>query len=118
MFIAVLARRLRPGATADDFVRAWYPDRGFGVPGRGPILAQGVGDDREIVTVAFVDLPDRASLGAAMERVAAQEAVRHERLDGVVEATSVSGIYEVLAEYDFSTDASVERNRPAGTGGG
>ncbi len=117
MFIAVLARRLRPGATVDDFVAAWYPDRGFGVPGRGPILARDVADEREILTVGFVDLPDRESLAAAMGRVASQEAARHERIEAVIESSRVHAIYEVLAEYDFSTDASVERGRPAGAGG-
>jgi hypothetical protein len=60
-FVAVLARRLRPGATPDDVVRAWYRDRGFGTPVRGPIVAR-----------------------------------------------DVAG---------FSTDESVERDRPAGRGG-
>ena len=39
MFISVLARRLKPGKTYEDFIAAWYPDKGFGVSGRGPILA-------------------------------------------------------------------------------
>ena len=49
MFISVLVRRLKPGKTYDDFVDAWYPDKGFGYPGRGPILARSVEDDREIL---------------------------------------------------------------------
>jgi hypothetical protein len=52
-----------------------------------------------------------------MERVAAQEAARHDRIEAVVESSRVHAVYEVLAEYDFSTDESVERDRPAGTGG-
>lgn len=116
MFMAVLARRLRPGATVDDFVRAWYPERGFGAPVRGPVLGRDVADEREIITVAYVDLPGRDALGEALERVAAQEATRHERIDAVVESTRVHAIYEVLAEYDFSTDATVARDRPAGEG--
>jgi hypothetical protein len=68
MFIAVIGRRLRPGATHHDLVRAWYPDRG-------------------------------------------------ERIDHVVESCRVHAIYEVLAEYGFSSDETVERDRPDAAGG-
>ena len=117
MFIAVVGRRLRPDASVDDFVRAWYPDRGFDVPGRGPVLAQDVADEREILTMAFVDLPDRASLAEAMERLAAQEAVRHDRIEALIESSRVHALYEVLAEYDFYSDETVERDRPPAAGG-
>ena len=113
MFIAVLARRLRPGKTYDDFVTAWYPDKGFGFPGRGPIVARNVEDDREILTLGFVDLPGRDRLEEALARVAEQEATRHDRIAEVIEATTLRGIYEDVAEYDFATDESVARGRPA-----
>ncbi|MEZ5077697.1 MAG: hypothetical protein R2725_09660 [Solirubrobacterales bacterium] len=112
MFVSVLARRLRPGKTYEDFVRAWYPDEGFGIEGSGPILARNLADEREIVAIAFLDLPARADLEAASERVAAQEAVRHERIDSVIESTTLRGIYEVADEFDFSTDATVAAGRP------
>jgi hypothetical protein len=113
MFIAVFVRRLRPGKTYDDFIDAWYPDKGFGFPGRGPFVARDLEDERELLTVGFVDLPDREQLGDAMQRVAAQEAVRHDRIDAVIESTTLRGLYEVEAEFDFSTDATVARGRPA-----
>lgn len=116
MFISVLVRRLRPGKTYEDFLAAWYPDRGFDFPGRGPILARSVDDEREILAFGFVDLPDRARLGEALARVAAEEAIRHGRIAEVIESTTVRGIYEVVDEFDFSTDASVDRCRPAGLG--
>ena len=116
MFIAVVGRRLRPGVTVEDFVRAWYPDRGFKVPGRGPILAQDVADEREVLTLAIVDLPDREALGEAMERLAAQEAARHDRIEALIESSKVHAIYEVLAEYDFYSDETVERGRGASLG--
>ena len=49
VYVSVLIRRLKPGKTYDDFVRAWYPDKGFGIGGRGPILARNVDDEREIL---------------------------------------------------------------------
>jgi hypothetical protein len=115
MFVAVVGRRLKPGVSVEDFVRAWYPDRGFDVPGRGPILARDVADDREVLTLAIVDLADREALQEAMERLAVQEAARHDRIDGLVESSRVHAIYEVLAEYDFYSDESVERGRPVET---
>lgn len=112
MFVSVLARRLRPGKTYEDFVAAWYPDKGFGLPGRGPYLARDIADEREILAVAFVDLPTREAVAEALERVGAQEAVRHERIDAVIESTSLRGIYEVVEEFDFSTDETVAAGRP------
>jgi hypothetical protein len=61
MFISVFVRRLRPGKTYDDFIDAWYPDKGFGFPGRRPIVARNIEDDRELLTIGFVDVPDRVS---------------------------------------------------------
>lgn len=112
MFVSVLARRLRPDKTFEDFVAAWYPDKGFDLPGRGPILARNIADEREILAIGFVDLPSVEAVGEAMERIAAQEAVRHERIDAVIESTSLRGIYEVTEEFDFSTDETVAQGRP------
>ena len=111
MYISVLARSLRPGASYDDFVDAWYPEHGFGVPVRGPYTARNIADEREIVAVGFVDVPDRRALDDGLTRVAAQEAARHARIDEVIESTQLRGIYEVLDEFDFSTDESVARGR-------
>jgi hypothetical protein len=114
MFVAVFVRRLREGKTYEDFLDAWYPDQGFGFGGRGPITARSVEDEREILTIGFVDLPSRESLSEAMARVAAREAVRHQRLDEVIESTSLRAIYEQLDEFDFSTDESVAARDPRG----
>jgi hypothetical protein len=34
MIVSVFVRRLKPGATFQDFVREWEADEGFGVPTR------------------------------------------------------------------------------------
>jgi hypothetical protein len=116
MFITVLVRRLREGKSYDDFVEAWYPDKGFGFSGRGPMLARNLHDEREILAFGFVDLPNRESVGKALEGIAQQEAVRHDRIDEVIESTSVRGIYELVDEFDFSTDEAVARGRPPAAG--
>jgi hypothetical protein len=112
MFISVLVRRLKPGKTYEDFVDAWYPDKGFGYPGRGPMLARNLDDEREILAIGFIDL-EREQLPGTMERIAAQESVRHDRIADVVESTALRGIYEIEDEFDFSTDETVTRGRPA-----
>ena len=114
MYASVLIRRLKPGKTYDDFVRAWYPDLGFGIGGRGPILARNVNDEREIVAVALLDIDSRESLEDGMARIADQEAVRHDRIEAVIESSVHRGIYEVIDEFDFSTDETVDRGRPPG----
>jgi hypothetical protein len=113
MYISVLARTLRPGKTYADFLEAWYPERGFGVPIRGPFTAQSIAGEREILAVGFIDLSERRALDEGLERVAAQEAARHTRIDEVIESTRLRGIYEVLDEFDFTSDESVARGRPA-----
>jgi hypothetical protein len=112
MFVTVLVRRLKPGKTYEDFLRAWYPDKGFGFPGQGPFLARNVDDPAEILTYGIVDLPDRASLDRELARVARQEATRHDRLTDVIESTTVRGIFELTHSFDFSTDETVARSRP------
>jgi hypothetical protein len=105
----VLVRRLRPGKNYDDFLAAWYPDKGFGFAARGPLLARNVADEREILAFGFIDVPDRAHLDEALARVAAQEAVRHDRIAEMIESSTVRGIYEIIDAFDFSTDESVAR---------
>jgi len=81
MYVSVLVRKLKPGKTVDDFVRAWYT---------GETLEQ------------------------VMTRIAGQESVRHDRIDDVIESTTLRGIYEVVHEFDFSTDEAVAQGRPPG----
>ncbi len=115
MFVSVLVRRLRPGKTYDDFVAAWYPERGFGMPAR-VATARNVGDEREILTFGMHDVDlTLDELAAALERVAAQESTRHDRIAEVVESTSLGAVYEVLDRFDFETDESVARGRPGGS---
>jgi len=111
MFVTVLVRRLKPGKTEDDFLHAWYPDKGFGFPGQGPFLARNINEPREILTYGLVDLADRAGLDRELARVARQEAVRHERIANMIESTTFRGVFEMTHAFDFSTDEAVARGR-------
>lgn len=101
MLCSILVRRLKDGATYDDFHKAWFPDQGFGVPARVR-NARRVDDPREILSVGLVDVPVE-ELAVGLERVAAAERLRHDRIAEVIESTVITGIYEVLDDYDFSS---------------
>ena len=100
MLCAVLVRRLKDGATYEQFREAWLPDQGFGRPVR-VVNARSLEDPSEIISVGFADLP-AAELPAFLRQVAAGEARRHERIASVIEETVHKGIYEVLDEDDLS----------------
>jgi hypothetical protein len=110
MLGVVFVRRLREGKTYADFVDAWYPDTGFGVPAR-ILSGPGVADEREVVTIGFVDLaPDE--LEQLGERVLAAEETRHERIDAVIESTELRTFFVIHGDHDFSgapTPLPVER---------
>jgi hypothetical protein len=97
---AVFVRRLRAGKTYADFVEAWYPDTGFGVPAR-ILSGPGVVDPRDVVTIGFVDVEagDLEDLGA---RVLAAEQARHDRIEAVVESTELRTFFVVDGDHDFS----------------
>ncbi len=100
MIVTVFVRRLKPGRTFDDFIAEWQADVGFGIPTRvfnGP----GLDDPRDIVSIGFV----AASPDEVREWLAAgspSEQVRHERIDTVIESTTLRCMYEVGTEHDFT----------------
>lgn len=100
MIVSVFVRRPKPGQTFDDFVREWEADVRFGVPTRvfnGPSLD----DPRTAVSIGFV----AATPAEVSEWLAAgspSEQVRHDRIDTVVESTSLRAMYEVRSEHDFT----------------
>lgn len=102
MIVAVFRRRLREGKTFEDFKRAWEADKGFGVPARF-FNAVNVADEREILSVGFVAIEPEA-LKAGAEQVAAQEQVRHNRIDDVIESTELKAMYRLATEHDLSND--------------
>ncbi|MEI2716518.1 MAG: hypothetical protein V9E98_05920 [Candidatus Nanopelagicales bacterium] len=95
-------RRLKEGASFDDFIAAWEADQGFGVPAR-VFNALSLTDDREILSVGFLDI-DAAALADLAAGVSEQEAVRHARIDEVIESTELRAFYHLRTEHDFSFD--------------
>jgi hypothetical protein len=100
MIVSVFVRRLKPGATFQDFVREWEADEGFGVPTR-VFNAQSLTDPRDVISIGF------ASVGAEqvtrwLTTAPASETVRHERIDTVIESTTLRCMYDLRTEHDFS----------------
>jgi hypothetical protein len=100
MIVTVFIRRLKEGRDFADFVAEWAADVGFGVPTR-VFNAQSLEDPRDIISIGFVavtvdELHEFLSAGSE------SEAVRHERIDTVVESTELRCMYEVRTEHDFT----------------
>ena len=102
MIVTVFIRRLKEGRDFADFVAEWEADVGFGVPTR-VFNAQSLEDPRDIISIGFVDVTVD-ELRKFMSAGSESEAVRHERIDTVIESTELRCMYEVRTEHDF-TDA-------------
>lgn len=102
MIVSVLVRRLKAGRTFEDFVRAWEADQGFGVPTR-VFNAQSLEDPRDIISIGFAAL-DPGQLQQGIARSLAPEAVRHDRINEVIESTTLRCRYELKTEHDFTQD--------------
>ena len=100
MIVSVFVRRLKPGATFADFVREWEADRGFGVPTR-VFNAQSLTDPRDIISIGFVAV-EAEELARWLATASAPEAARHERIDTVIESTTLRCMYDLRTEHDFS----------------
>lgn len=111
MIVSVFVRRLKEGRTFAEFVEEWEADRGFGVPTR-VFNARSLEDPREVISIGFVAVRVEA-LNEGLAAVAAQEQVRHDRIDTVVESTSLRSMYELQAEHDFtSAPVAIEPGSP------
>jgi hypothetical protein len=102
MVVSVLVRRLKDGCTFEDFVRAWEADQGFGVPTR-VFNAVSLGDPRDVISIGFVAI-GADELADGLAGAEAHEALRHQRINDVIESTSLRCMYELRTEHDFTLD--------------
>jgi hypothetical protein len=102
MIVAAFRRRLKAGASFEDFIEAWKADQGFGVPAR-VFNSVSLDDPREILSIGFVDI-DASALGSAVKSLSDQEAVRHSRIDTVIESTVLRAYFDLRTEHDFTGD--------------
>jgi hypothetical protein len=100
VIVSVIVRRLREGSDIEEFRRAWYPDRGFGVPSR-VLNAVRLDDPREVLSIGFLDVvPD--DLDDLAADIAAAEAKRHYRIENVIESIELRALYEIVDDEDFT----------------
>jgi hypothetical protein len=100
MIVSMFVRRLKEGRTFAEFVEAWEADTGFGVPTR-VFNAQSLDDPRDVISIGFVDV-SVDELREGLASAAAEEQFRHDRIDTVIESTSLRCMYELEAEHDLT----------------
>ena len=101
MIVTVFIRRLKEGRTFDDFLREWEAEQGFGVPTR-VINAPSLEDPRDILSVGFVAV-DAEDLEAFLSAPPSAEAARHDKIDTVIESTTLRCFYDLRTEHDLTT---------------
>lgn len=100
MIATVFIRRLKEGATFEQFIAEWEADVGFGVPTR-VVNAPSLTDPREILSIGFVAVSP-AELAQWTAEPHESEQVRHDRIDSVIESTELKAMFNVRTEHDFT----------------
>lgn len=93
VIIAVFCRKVRPGVTIDDFVRAWAPDSGETYPAEVEVGVDPA-DERRFLTIVKFD-GDLEEFHAAMPKLI--HADSHARLAELVESTELESVYQSVA---------------------
>ena len=63
--------------------------------------AQSLTDPREVISIGFVAVTPE-QVAQWLSTAPASEAARHERIDTVIESTTLRCMYELHTEHDFS----------------
>jgi hypothetical protein len=101
MIVSVFVRRLKEGATFEQFEEEWAADEGYGIPTR-VFNAQSLEDPRDVLSIGFVTASAAEFVRWAGENPS-HDAERHERIDTVIESTTLQAIYDLRSEHDFTT---------------
>jgi len=110
MIVSVFVRRLREGCSFADFLREWEADVGFGVPTR-VFNAVSLEDSREVISIGFVGVTP-AELEEGLAAARDSEQVRHDRIDTVIESTTLRAMPTLRS---VSAPPPVSRSRRART---
>ncbi len=101
MIVSVFVRRMREGVTFEQFEAEWEADEGYGIPTR-VLNAQSLADPRDVLSIGFV-AATAEELAQWLSEDPAHDAPRHDRVDSVVESTSLQAMYDLRSEHDFTT---------------
>jgi hypothetical protein len=101
MIVSVFVRRLKEGATFEQFEAEWAADQGYGIPTR-VFNSQSLQDPRDVLSIGFVTA-SAAEFAQWLSQEPDHDADRHEQIDTVIESTALQGIYDLRSEHDFTT---------------
>jgi hypothetical protein len=101
MIVSVFVRRLKEGVSFAQFEQEWAADEGYGIPTR-VFNAQSLQDPRDVLTIGFVTA-SAAEFAQWMAESPAHDTERRDRIDTVIESTTLQAIYDLRAEHDFTT---------------
>ncbi|MEW6121059.1 MAG: ROK family protein [Pseudomonadota bacterium] len=97
-FVAIVTRTLKAGKSYDDYRKAWFHSRGFGVPTQMYTVVNTF-NPREIISIGIIDCtPEELTTGLEIE-VADRLG---KPMDDVIETTVVRTFGLVAAVDDFS----------------
>lgn len=102
--VAIITRTLREGKTLDDYRKAWYHTRGFGMPTR-MLTVVDLNDPRRIISIGIMEIDDLGKLPAALE-IDVEERIAHP-MDDVVEDAVERRFGVIASEDDFSAAGAI-----------
>jgi hypothetical protein len=100
MIVSVFVRRLKEGATFEEFEAEWAADEGYGIPTR-VFNAQSLLDPRDVLSIGFVTA-SAAEFAQWLAENQSHDSERHDRIETVIESTTLQAVYDVRSEHDFT----------------
>jgi hypothetical protein len=101
MIVSVFVRRLKEGATFEQFEAEWAADEGYGIPTR-VFNAQSLEDPRDVLSIGFVSA-SAAEFAQWLAEYPSHDAERHDRIETVIESTRLQAVFDLRSEHDFTT---------------
>ncbi len=107
--VAIITRTLREGKTFDDYRKAWYHTRGFGVPTR-MLTVVNLMNPREIISIGIMEIEEIEKLPSILQ-IDIEERLANP-LDDVVEDNIVRQFGIIASEDDFSMAGDIPVKPP------
>lgn len=104
--VAIIQRRLKAGKTYDDYRKAWFHTKGFGVPTDMYTVINAF-DPQEIISIGIMQLPLEQVPQALQIDVTER---LNNPLDDVIEKTIIRHFGIIVAEDDFSSPDTLTYN--------
>jgi len=107
-FVAMITRTLKPGKTYEDYRKAWFHSKGFGVP-TAMYTVVNMANPREIISIGIIDC-DLEQLNKGLQ-IEVEDRLNHP-LEDVIESTIVRNFGVVAAVDDFSAEGDLTYVQP------